>query len=257
MNKFDLIRRQAIKHLPEILTGLGIGGMVTTTIMAVKATPKAMELIEEANYERLENGTDELTPIETVKVAWRPYVPAMVMGTLSVACLIGASSAHTRRTTALATLYKLSENTLATYRDKVIETVGEEKEREIKRKVAHEKTETEANQTQVTQMYIGDTSDARCIDPMSKQEIVININKIKEAENKLNAELLSSDYVSLNDYYEYIGFEPTSLGGMLGWRSENGTLDIVPYPATDKRGLPCLVLDFNIDPEYDFDKVCR
>ncbi len=28
------------KHSPEILTGIGIAGMITTTVMAVRATPK-------------------------------------------------------------------------------------------------------------------------------------------------------------------------------------------------------------------------
>ena len=34
------------KHSPEILTGIGIAGMVTTTILAVRATPKALLLME-------------------------------------------------------------------------------------------------------------------------------------------------------------------------------------------------------------------
>ena len=28
-----------MKHSPEILTGIGIAGMITTTVLAVKATP--------------------------------------------------------------------------------------------------------------------------------------------------------------------------------------------------------------------------
>lgn len=40
--------RTAMKtHSPEILTGIGIAGMITTTVMAVRATPKALILIEE------------------------------------------------------------------------------------------------------------------------------------------------------------------------------------------------------------------
>ena len=29
------------KHSPEILTGIGIAGMISATVMAVRATPKA------------------------------------------------------------------------------------------------------------------------------------------------------------------------------------------------------------------------
>ena len=41
------VRTAMKKHSPEILTGIGIAGMITTTVMAVKATPKALILLEE------------------------------------------------------------------------------------------------------------------------------------------------------------------------------------------------------------------
>ena len=59
-------------HSPEILTGIGIAGMITTTVLAVKATPKALMLIEDAKEEK----KDKLTVTETVKAAWKPYIPA-------------------------------------------------------------------------------------------------------------------------------------------------------------------------------------
>ena len=40
------------KHSPEILTGICISGMVATTILAVRATPKALDLISDAENER-------------------------------------------------------------------------------------------------------------------------------------------------------------------------------------------------------------
>ena len=54
------------KHSPEILTAIGIVGMITTSVMAVKATPKAIELLHEKESE-----VGKLTPIETVKTAWK------------------------------------------------------------------------------------------------------------------------------------------------------------------------------------------
>ena len=62
------------KHSPEILTGLGIAGMLTTTILAVKATPKALKLIEN---KKKELNTDELTALQTIKATWKPYMPAV------------------------------------------------------------------------------------------------------------------------------------------------------------------------------------
>ena len=118
------MRTAVKKHSPEILTGIGIAGMITTTVMAVRATPKALILIEEKKDE-LE--VDELTPKETIQAAWTCYIPAAAIGTVSVACLIGASSVNMRRRAALATAYTLSESALKEYQEKVVETIGEKK----------------------------------------------------------------------------------------------------------------------------------
>ena len=105
------------KHSPEVLTGIGIAGMASTVLLAVKATPKAMELIQEeikriseATVEEArewsENGGVPMKQIEVVKAAWKPYIPAAVTGVASIACLIGANSVHVRRNAALATAYQ-------------------------------------------------------------------------------------------------------------------------------------------------------
>lgn len=129
MSKHNIIKsiRTAMKkHSPEILTGIGIAGMITTTIMAVKATPKALILIEEKKDE-LE--ADKLSLVETLKTAWSCYIPSALVCTVSLCCLIGASSTNFRRNTALATAYTLSESSLKEYQEKVTHTIGEKKNR--------------------------------------------------------------------------------------------------------------------------------
>ena len=114
--------------IPAVASGkasFGIAGMITTTVLAVRSTPKALKLIEE---KKKEEGVDKLTPAETVKTAWKCYIPAMVLGATSVGCLVGASRVSLRRNAALATAYKLSETALTEYREQVVETIGEKKE---------------------------------------------------------------------------------------------------------------------------------
>ena len=107
------------KHSPEILTGIGITGMVATTVLAVRATPKAIALLEEKKLE-----TDHISAVDTVKTTWKCYIPAAVTGITSIACLIGANSVNARRSAALATAYSLSQTALTEYKDKVVETIG-------------------------------------------------------------------------------------------------------------------------------------
>ena len=91
------------QYSPEILTGIGIAGMVTTTVLAVKATPKALQLIE---AKKAEVGLQPDTPLSTkevVKATWKCYIPAATTGVLSATCIIGASRVNLRRNAALAT----------------------------------------------------------------------------------------------------------------------------------------------------------
>ena len=75
---------QLKKHSPEILVGIGVTGMITSTVLAVKATPKAMSLLVEAEQDK----AGELTVIETVKAAWKPYIPTAVTGLSTIACIL-------------------------------------------------------------------------------------------------------------------------------------------------------------------------
>ena len=49
---FKQLAASVRKHSPAVLTGIGIAGMVTAAVLAVKATPKAMRLIEAKKQEQ-------------------------------------------------------------------------------------------------------------------------------------------------------------------------------------------------------------
>ena len=125
------------KHSPEILTGIGIAGMIFTTISAVRATPKALQLVDERE---IKDGK-RLTNSEIVKTTWKCYIPTAVTGICSIGCLIGASSVNVRRNAALATAYTISETALKEYKEKAVEVVGEKKEQAIRDAVAKDKLE--------------------------------------------------------------------------------------------------------------------
>lgn len=51
---FNTVKKAVGKKSPEILIAFGIAGMITTTVLAVKATPKAMEKIKKAEKDKAE-----------------------------------------------------------------------------------------------------------------------------------------------------------------------------------------------------------
>lgn len=251
------------KHSPEILMGVGIAGMITTTILAVKATPTAMRLIEEEKRRQnrelfgehdTEDRIEKLKPIDVVKVSWKPYIPAAITGVTSVACLIGASSVHTRRNAALATAYKLSETALSEYKEKVIETIGERKEQTVREKVAKDRVKKYVDGNK--EVYITEKGDTLFLDPVTKRQFKSDIELIRKAVNKLNYELTHDimGYISLNEFYDEIGLVRTSIGDDLGWNLENGKglLEVDFYPEMTEDGKPCLCLDYSVAPKYGF-----
>lgn len=239
------IRTAMEKHSPEILTGIGITGMITTAVMAVKATPKALILIREKKEEL---DTDELPAKEIVKTAWRCYIPAGAVSLVSIICLIGASTTSYRRNTALATAYALSESTLKTYQEKVIETIGEQKERQVKDAVANEKM---AN-APVREVIITEKGDNLCFDTISGRYFKTDIEKLKRAANDLNRRMRDEAFISLNEFYYEIGLDGTKLGDELGWHIDRGYIDLDFSSQIAGDGTPCLVVDYLVAPKYDY-----
>lgn len=238
------------KRAPEILTGVGIAGMITTTVLAVKATPKALMLIEE---KKLDTDVEKLSVVETVKTVWPCYIPPMVTGVVSVGCLIGASSVNMRRNAALATAYALSETTLKDYKDKITETLGEKKTEEIRDAIAKDKLEK--NPVDLNEVIRNDNGMTLCYEPLSGRYFRSDIESIRRAVNELNNTLLNENYAALNDFYCSIGLGETKLGDQLGWqRYATGLVDIHLGTHLAANGEPCIVVDFVDAPVYDYNR---
>lgn len=238
------------KYSPEILTGIGTAGMVASTILAVRATPKAMRLIE---AKKEEENLEELTPVETVKAAWKCYIPATVTGVVSIACIIGASSVNARRNAVLATAYKLSETALSEYKEKVVETLGEKKEKAIRDAI--DKDHVEQRPVTKTDVIITGKGSTLCLDWHSGRYFESDIEQIKKAVNIINRRMLNEMYVSLNEFYGEIGLDYTKLGYELGWSVDDGYLDVEFGTQIADDGRPCIVINYSVAPRYDYSRL--
>lgn len=238
-----------VKRAPEFLTAFGIAGMVTTTVLSVKATPKAIKLLEE---KKAEEQRDKLTPVETVKACWKPYIPAAVTGAAAIACLIGASSTNLKRNAALATAYKLSETALSEYREKVIETVGEETEKAVRDKVAKDKIDNDP--VSKKEVIIVEKDNVLCYDALSGRYFKSSINTIDKAVNVLNRRIISDMCISLNELYVELDLPTTNLGSELGWNIDDGYIEIDYSSQVTDDGQPCIVMDYITGPKYNFSK---
>lgn len=246
-NFIKTVGNKLSEHSPEILTGIGITGLLSTTVLAVKATPKALRLIDE---KKEEIDTDELTNMEVVKTCWKCYIPAAVTASVSVACLIGANSVNNKRNAVLATAYKLSESAFSEYKEKVIETIGEKKEEEVRDKIA--KDRIEKNPVKNNEVIITGKGEVLCYDAISGRYFKSDVDKIRKAENILNKKLMNDMYCSLNDFYDLVGLPFTQLGFELGWNVNDSLVEIEFSTQLSEDDIPCVVVDYSVTPKYDF-----
>ena len=244
-----MLRRGYQKHNTTILTGFGMVGMLSAGVMAVRATPKALMLIEDRKCD-LE--VEKLTKRETVKTVWRCYLAPVLTATVSATCLLGANKSNVRKNAALTAGYALSETASKEYQAKVLETIGEKKERGIRDAIA--KDHVENIPVSKSEVIITKKGDTLSFDVISGRYFKSNIDCMKAIENEMNERLLNEGYVSLNDLYYELGLSELPMGSELGWRYDDGLIKLVYSSQIADNNEPCIVLDYRLRPKAGYDQ---
>lgn len=270
------------KVSPEILVGAGIVGLVAAGVVAARATVKAAPVIERAKeglevvelHSRTEEGYSEkhrkhdlvyiykTTTLELVKT----YAPAVTLGALGVACVLGGHHMLRQRNVALAAAYKLVETSYAEYRKRVRAEIGDDREREIYQDVREIEVVNHKGKT-VKKKVPGPMAGngyGRFFDQLNPNYVEDNqTNKdwILSVQRHYNTKLNLRGYVFLNEVYETLGFEKTTAGQVVGWCSwendgEDCQIDFgIDDPANKQAQLfirgdeRAVFLDFNVDGE--------
>ena len=132
-------------HVSTLLTCIGAVGVIATSVMAVKATPKAIELLKASEKEKGE----KLTKTETVKIAAPAYIPAAVVGASTIACIFGANILSKHNQASLASAYALLDRSYKEYRNKVNALYGEEADDKVRTGVASDYYEEYENPDEI------------------------------------------------------------------------------------------------------------
>lgn len=231
------------RNSPTILTGMGVAGVLSTAVLAVGATPKALMILDDHRFE-------ELDKKDIVQLTWRCYIPAAIMGGISIACIISANSVNLKRNAALASVYSLTDKTLREYQSKVVEVIGENKANKIKDDIAKDYIENDPVGSREIQET--DNGETLCYDATSGRYFRSDIDDIRRALNELNRQLLNDSYmfVTLNEAYFELGLSSTKTGDLLGWHMDDGTIEPSFSSQITEDGKPCVVFDFSTEPRY-------
>ena len=221
-----------------ILTCVGAAGVIATSVTAVKATPKAIRLLEEKEKEKGE----KLTFLEKVKVAGPAYIPSAAIGASTIACIFGANGLNKRQQATMMSAYALLDTSYKQYKNKVAELYGDESDKVIKEEISKD-------------AYIEDGIDydpnkELFFDFYSLRYFAATIGEVMNAENRINEILSKSGYVSLNTFYEAVGLPPVDFGYNQGWNWEECNYVVFKHEkATMLDGLECTIISMDLEPD--------
>lgn len=260
MNKADTIAKfsrvihnvdfQLKKYSPEIMAVAGVVGMVTSAVMACKATTKASEIIDEtkasvsmihdlvadqavpeSEYSEEDSKRDLVIVYSKAAVKFaKLYGPSLIIAGLSVGSILSSTNILRKRNIAIGTAYTALDRSFRTYRDRVIEKFGEDFDKELKygttTKVIEETTvdENGNEKTETKTVKIADPNnysiyarfyDDGCAGWTKNPEY--NLIFLKQQQNWANEKLKANGRLFLNEVYEMLGIPKTVIGQRVGW----------------------------------------
>lgn len=251
-NSTKQLGRAISRNSPTILTALGVAGLLTTVILAVKATPKAMEILEYEKQFRFEQ-ENAITPdepieiLDTIELTWKCYIPTILMGVATASCIIGANHISLRRSAVLTSLYSIAETSLKEYQQKVVETIGDKKEEKIREEIVKDKIES--NPPKDNSIILTGKGNYLCYDVFSGRYFRTSVEEIQRAEIRFNQKLLREGWMDINMFYDEVGLEPIELGNQMGWIAQYAILELKFTSTLTKDTEPCLVMEYRVPPK--------
>lgn len=241
------------KHSPEILVIGGAVGVVVSAVMACRATTKLSKITNEhkATVEQIHNVANHpeiiadgqtytkedakkdlaITYTKTSLKVAKLYAPSVILGALSLTCMISSNNILRKRNIGLAAAYTAVDNGFKKYRSNVVERFGQEVDKElrygIKAKEFEEVTTDENGKEKKVKKTVNVASD---IEPYSAYAKIFdetcdswqkdpehNLWYLRQQQNYANEKLKANGYLFLNEVYDMLGIPRTKAGQMVGW----------------------------------------
>lgn len=278
------------KFSPEILVVVGIAGVITSTVMACKATIKAEDALENAKgkLDKIHIAHDTLpveeysgsdykkdlavvyaqTAVDFVIVYWKP----ITLGVVSIGCILAGHNILKQRNVAIMAAYKAVEESYSDYRKRVVAKYGAEEDRALKFGIEQiEHTTIDENGVKTVEMIEvvdpnGHSEYSKFFDEYSTQwskDPGYNMAYLKGQQNFANDLLRSRGHVFLNEVYDLIGVPHTTAGAVVGWVKGEGDdyIDFGIFDAENGKARDfvngyerSILLDFNVDGTM-YDKI--
>lgn len=240
------------RMLPTVMTGVSVVGIIFTAVVTAKQTPKAIKLLEDAEREKGE----PLSKWEKVKTAAPVYIPAIIIGALTIACIVETNLINEKQKAAYISAYTALSKSYSRYKDKVAELYGDNADYIVEDEIIKEKANADnlySSDEKLTfyEEFYGDFFE------LSKEEVL-------RAEYELNRNFILRGYVTLNEFYAFLGLPETEIGAKLGWSDEAGWtfygyswIDFEHNKHTLDDGMEYYTISFPFPPILDYENFAQ
>ena len=237
------------KHSPEILMAAGVVGVVTSAVMACKATTKLSGILEESKkeidqiHEYVEvNGYSEKYTEEDSKkdlvISYtkmsmklvKVYAPSIILGLLSITSILASNNIIRKRNMALAAAYAAIDSNFKDYRNRVVERFGKELDRELKYNIKPKEIEETIIDEEGNEVVVKKTVNnaevnlpseyAKVFDEFSScwtKDADYNLTFLRRIQDQANDKLRLRGHLFLNEVYDMLDIPRTAAGAVVGW----------------------------------------
>ena len=277
------------KHSPEILMVAGVIGTVAGAVMACKETLELEDVLDECKQEKMEleeqyamceeysedaikKDQVKLTIKQVAKIV-KLYAPSVIMEATSIGVIFASNDIMRKRNASMAAAYATLNSMYKRYRQNVIESYGEEVDKDMRFGVKHEKVteiDEDGNKVKIDARIVDLDNTALAISDYSRffqtgckgfdaSSGRYNLLYLKGIQAMFNNKLIADGYVMLNDVYRELGFDTIPEGWSIGWVYDetnpigDNYIDFGLYEARNKNQRavndwePVILMDFNVD----------
>lgn len=241
--------------LSTILSIAAVAGVVVTTALAIKATPKAQKIAQEKEINVKELKKEEYIP--AAKEILPVYIPCILAGAATIACVVSANRLSMKQQVLLAGAYAALGKSAVKYKDKVKELFGSDADERVREEIA--KDEVADKFKAASKAGFTEPEKLLFYDEYTDQYFEKTLVEVLDAEYQLNKKFITNGEVSLHEFYELLGIESKPFAKSIGWSTDAGLtyygyqwIDVEHQLTKIDGDLACYVLAFVSNPTADY-----
>ncbi len=248
--------KYASDNAPALFTGAAVVGTIVTGVLSGRAAIRANQIVHNYEQEAQHLTGDEEYRANAQKVAeltWLEYIPPTIAGACTIICIVAANRIGTRRTAAVAAALALTERAYDEYKEKVVEKLGENRERKIKDEIAQD--QVNRNPVPDSQIvFLDGTASQLCYEAYTGRYFVSDMETIRKAANDINYQINTNNYASLGDFHDAIGLDRCEVSDEMGWNLDR-LLELDFSSTLTAQGQPCMVMRYNVSPIRNYHRL--